>query len=302
MTDVVDAYRAVQRRQLAAHPSAVNSPLAHIFHLAYSAPAACTLGGTTHYSRAGIIPGCGGGSILFAIETQRHIKPAMFTDPRISAIYADDVTVVGRETYDAAVCAYDPKELAKLRILAPEGTATDEERPYVKKATRLLGAYIGETPEATALFREDVNERLEKLSKVIRSSLNCQTKWALLRTIELGLRWKFAATNHSITTSIAASVDDALAAAVFALADGTPNHKSRTLIYLPIASGGLGFAAYAMHGATLFNAAAARATWPPRQLENEEDGVIEQAITSKQILGDLHFIRCHTRQRCTGAR
>ena len=287
MADVVDAYWAVQRRQLAAHLSAINSPLAHIFHLAYSAPAACTLGGTTHYSRAGIIPGCGGGSILFAIETQRHIKPASFTDPRISAIYADDVTVVGREAYEAAVCAYHPKELAKLRILAPQGTAADEERPYVKKAARLLGAYIGEITEATALLREDVNERLEKLSRVIRSSLNCQTKWALLRTIELGLRWKFAATNPSITSSIAASVDDALAAAVFALADGTPNHKSRTLIYLPIASGGLGFAAYAMHGATLFNAAAARATWPPRQLGNEEDGVIEQAITSKQILGDL---------------
>ena len=51
------------------------------------------------------------------------------------------------------------------------------------------------------------------------------------------MRWKFAATNPAITNAIASLVDDALAEAVFALADGTTTHKSRTLITLPIASG-----------------------------------------------------------------
>jgi len=105
----------------------------------------------------------------------------------VSAIYADDITVTGCQHYEAAVEAYQPKALAKLRVLVPSGIAPQQHQANVVRATRLLGAYIGDTVEATELFKHDIKERLGKLSAVIRAPLNCQTKWAPLRTIELGL-------------------------------------------------------------------------------------------------------------------
>jgi len=287
LADVVDAYWTVDRPKLMSHLVGTNSPLAFLFALVYGFPAQCRFGKTMYQSKAGVIPGCGGGSILFALETHRLTLPS-FHDPAVSAIYADDITTIGADAYRTACDVFAGKGLAKLRILAknrslvPAGMRND-----ISPAIRLLGGYIGDPAAAADLFAVDVKERLAQVSTVQHSSLSSQTKWALLKTINLGLKWKFAATHPDITRQHTQTVDEALAKAVFSLATGDPTHKSRTLLYTPIASGGMGLLSYALHAECAYNAATAKAIWPPEGLKEEEKGIIERALTPKQILRDL---------------
>ena len=217
------------------HLVAVNSPLSFIFKLVYGMPATCVLADAALLSKAGIIPGCGGGSILFAIEEQRLMQ-GKFNDPATSALYADDITTLGPQAYQALTDALRPKELAKLRVLTTNRASVPSQfHSVVIPACRLLGGYIGEKSQATSMFAADVKERLIQLVKVtMNRDISHQTKWALIKTIELGIRWKFAATNPVFTIPHAPATDEAIAKAVFCLADGEPTHKSRTLVNNPV--------------------------------------------------------------------
>ena len=224
VADVVDAYWAVDRVELMQHLVDTNSPLTYFFAAIYGEPAACNFGAKCFRSSSGIIPGCGGGSLLFAIEMQRQTKTT-FSDPKVSAMYADDIVMLGEDRYRDAERAVAPKKLAKLRAVS-HGPLSTTFRSARAPAIKLLGAYIGDVAEAQAMFQEDVQERLQQLTRIVTSQVSMQTKWALIRTVELGIRWKFAASNPQVTNVIASQVDDAIFVAITALTEGTPNHKS----------------------------------------------------------------------------
>ena len=150
---------------------------------------------------------------------------------------------------------------------------------------RLLGGYIGEADAAAGLFREEIREKLSRLSEVASEKrLTLQARWAMMRSCEAGIRWKFMATHPKITAECAEYVDAYIAREIFALLpkDATPTHKSRSLVYLPLATGGLGFLPFAQHADDLFRTTASMAVWPPLAL-TQENGALERAVTIRTV-------------------
>lgn len=278
MCDVVDAYWRVHRPTIFDQLRKSGSPLARMFLFAYGSPATCALGSVIFRSRAGIIPGCGGGSILFALDTQRCMTEIPRATRLDLAVYADDITATSKAGFDAAIAALAPKTVSKIRVLSHSPDA----HPSAVPAMRVLGGYLGDESVALQLFSEDIDARLATLNAVTLAPISCQAKWFMIRSIECGLRWKFAATQPSITSHLAEKIDDAIAAAIFSLANGLPTHKSRTLLYTPTASGGLGVTPFATEGASLYDCASALSTWPPEQQTDEDQrAVTPQALAAR---------------------
>jgi len=267
--------------------------LGHMFASVYSEPAVCIHGERTYSCAAGVIPGCGGAAMLFCLDLASSLRAARCVDPAASALYMDDATSIGRN-YEKLRAAVAPRALAKTVVLHKRGPGAvpAELRESWQPATRLLGAYVGDPAEASGLFAADVNAKLDKIEQcVLPAKVSAQAKWLMLRSVELGIRWKFASTKPSITASVAPSVDDRIVASVMHLCAGeaTMTSMSRALIFLPIASGGLGLFPYSTHAAQLYDVASLQAQWPPQALDPEDAHAAPTNVkaTTKQLYDSL---------------
>ena len=209
--------------------------------------------------------------------------------PQFMATFADDVTTNSLDQRQSLVAAIAPRHLAKTAILHKNGADAlppelcSEWRP----AARILGGYVGETTAARQLFHADIDQRLKTMDTIVRTDDSClsmQAKFAMIRSVELSIRWKWMATHPTITSAFAPEVDDRIAHVISKLCvDGaTLTEISRSLISVPSASGGLGFVSYATQGEKLYDIAGMTASWPPRKVETEEGVHIKQGLTSKQ--------------------
>lgn len=288
MDDVVDAYWSVDRTREFMILVNSHSPLALMFRMIYGTPAACSHGPLhLYFCGAGIIPGCGGASLLFAIDM--HATLHSVDAPTQMALYADDVTTTSIAKRAAVCAALAPRKLAKTVALHKDGAHVlpEDLRHFWRPAARVLGGYVGEVEAAAALLLEDIQARLAKIDKIINATdnqLTPQSKFAMMRSIELSIRWKWMATHPSITCRVAEFVDERLVRAISSLCvAGTHlNHKSRSLITTPSATGGLGVVSFALQGPTLYDIASTQAPWPPQKIECE-DGHVKRGMSSKQI-------------------
>ena len=126
---------------------------------------------------------------------------------------------------------------------------------------------------------------------VTKATRNCDTAGAYLKE-ETG--FKLAALRHATRAVIVRSnvvtdtpyifLFDIAAAPPAGMVDSCITLRTRTLVTTPVASGGLGLMAYALHSDLIFNAATVRSAWPPIQMKEDEKGVLEQGVTPKQLL------------------
>jgi len=280
--DVDDAYWNVDRKRLHDHLAEKNSPLTFIFRLCYASPAIALHGSLKYTCGKGLLPGCGGASILYAIDTSFDIMRGELSNPSKSAIFADDVTSTDAATFSQISAALAPKKLSKIAVLCKEPNRVPSEFAGSRvRAMRLLGGFVGDEAEASKLFSDCVLDKLSTMRDVVsQPGLSIQARWAMLRSLEAGIRWRFMATAPNITMHDSQRIDDLIADYVFKLLprDAVPNHKSRTLLYIPLTSGGLGFVQFNLHAADLYAATTAMAVWPPVPVD-QSGGLCARAVT-----------------------
>jgi hypothetical protein len=165
---------------------------------------------------------------------------------KTTAVYVDDVTCISIDTFTRikAALAASGKQLAKIVVLCRGGLAAlpAELRAYWEPAMRLLGGHVGDHEAASTMFAAHIHEKLQLIRIVQSAPMSLQSKFACLRSLDSGLRWKVMATSPAITAPTVAVIDDAVSSAVFSSCiDGSiPTHKSKALITIPKALGGLG--------------------------------------------------------------
>jgi hypothetical protein len=95
------------------------------------------------------------------------------------------------------------------------------------------------------------------------------------------------ASHPTISAHSSMSVDDRLFDSLASLlpADVPPpsTHKSRTLLFTPQASGGLGVMNFSAQGSALYDVASAQAPWPPVKLRGADEDVVRFGLSSKQV-------------------
>ena len=250
--DVKDAYFTVDRQAVLTELIRLKSPMAWLFARIYghsNGPTAPALvaPGLRHVLADGLLPGCGGAAIGFAMALDLRLKdtaacPDVYT-------FADDASAANAGAMKKIIDKLGADNLAKFKAIHPTKTTikvAGVEFPCTK-ATRVLGAFIGEQTTATELFREHIGTKLQELDKIVsEKELSIQARWHMLSSAILGITWAFAASKPAITLPCAPEVDKRVAAAVTRLLppDAVPSRKSGELNTLPTASGGLGLPCY----------------------------------------------------------
>jgi ribonuclease HI len=287
VADIVDAYWVVRRASLASSLARQNSPLFYMCRFVYGTPPLCKHSTYSYFSNDGMLPGCGGAAILHGIDTQNILRPVATS--KTTAVYVDDVTCISIDTFTrikAALAASD-KQLAKIVVLCRGGLAAlpAELRAYWEPAMRLLGGHVGDHEAASTMFAAHIHEKLQLIRTVQSAPMSLQSKFACLRSLDSGLRWKVMATSPAITAPTVAVIDDAVSSAVFSSCiDGSiPTHKSKALITIPTALGGLGWTNYAQDSERIFDLTTAHCCWPQHTMQVEEDNIPPQGVTSKMI-------------------
>jgi hypothetical protein len=292
LDDIADAYWSVNRSRLFSLLHECHSPLALMFRAVYGTAAICSHGPHLYSAGSGILPGCGGASLLHAIDTSHDLRGA--DNPRSSAIYADDIT-----TTDLAAREVIHKRLAPKSIHATKSIILHKNGPTAlplhvrhlwRPAARLLGGYIGDVDAAKQLFANDIAGRLETLATITQATdeqLSPQVKFCMIRSVEISIRWKYMASHPTVSAHSSMSVDDRLFDSLASLlpADVPPpsTHKSRTLLFTPQASGGLGVMNFSAQGSALYDVASAQAPWPPVKLRGADEDVVRFGLSSKQV-------------------
>jgi hypothetical protein len=113
------------------------------------------------------------------------------------------------------------------------------------------------------MFPAHIHAKLQLIRTVQSAPMSLQSKFACLRSLDSGLRWKVMATSPAITAPTVAVIDDAVSSAVFSSCiDGSiPTHKSKALITIPTALGGLGWTNYAQDSERIFDLTTAHCCW-----------------------------------------
>jgi hypothetical protein len=230
-------------------------------------------------------PGCGGAAILHGIETKNILRPVATS--KTTAVYVDDVTCISIDTFPRikAALAASGKQLAKIIVLCRLAALPAELRAYWEPAMRLLGGHVGDHEAASTMFAAHIHEKLQLIRTVQSAPMSLQSKIACLRSLDSGLRWKVMATSPAITAPTVAVIDDAVSSAVFSSCiDGSiPTHKSKALITIPTALGGLGWTNYAQDSERIFDPTTAHCCWPQHTMQVEEDNIPPQGVTSKMV-------------------
>lgn len=210
----------------------------------------------------GVLPGCGGAAFAFAV-----FLAAVFDDanPRPQTrMYADDGSSITADDFQAFCDAVGKKNLSKIKILSnkrSEYTFDGVSYPTLR-ATKHLGAFIGQAAPAVELMRPHVEAKLKKLHAIIDAPLTCQAKWQLFKAVESSLVWDMSATRPEITSHFTEHIDKAFMRAIATLlpASADLDHKSVSLLYYPKGSGGLGLTCFAQDACDIYAAASLRVT------------------------------------------
>lgn len=265
VADVKDAYWAVDRCEVGRFLAASRSPLAKFFKLVYGTTVPVVHGTNRFDANRGLIPGCGGASLLFAVACTIKLTNSRLT-ARDVGLYADDATGTSDEVIDELQKTMHPFKFAKRRKIKTDGTGTAE------TGGRLLGAYFDK-----ASLEERVDKCLALAHRVTTGPISAQARMALLLGVERSLRWTLLATSPDIASTLYDRVDTNMANAVLniALPGAQPTHKTSTLITLPSASGGLGITPFSAFGAQLHDAFMSTASWPPKAAQVEDEIIVK---------------------------
>jgi hypothetical protein len=253
-SDISDAYPRTSRKTLAqviANEPLLN-PIRALFSLSYGAPFRFVYSVGTQVLQEflvddGVIPGCAGAALLFALATSniRHDEMRMF---------ADDVALACEPTHTEQawttlqqLTAQWPLAKSKTFIIGGQLRGI----PTVP-AARYLGAYVGSTQAASALMIKGFADITTIGRSVFRLAVPFQIKFAMLNVLVQRVAWRFGATEPSITEAAADNLDDILAEWLSTLAKAPLTPLARRQSYLSCATGGVGWPCFAEDGKSLF--------------------------------------------------
>lgn len=263
MVDVVDAFWNASRDRL--FSILRGSPLLHLFSQIYGSPNTLVHGKRVYSQRDGVLPGCGGAAFLFMLDLDARLSPVpahlrCSIDP-----FMDDIAAYSVQAFDEVCAVLGSHCLSKARLVDPSASIDAPIRRNsldvsVVRATRYLGAFVGDVALAAAMLHTKVDSTAALIDKMISTPLLCQTKWQLLRVILLSLEWLAVSTEPKIFNSVAERIDnivfDVISRAF--LLDGTAlDHNASLLIHTPLAAGGLGIVSFGQDSSMLFDIATA---------------------------------------------
>ena len=305
MADVVDAYWGVDRVRCADHLAKIASPLYRLFRFVYGVPPSCVWESMRIQLHRGVLPGCGGAAITFAID----IDLALGEGHDAVEMFADDVcTSSVRALARVAECLGNTK-LDKFVIVDPAGTlgqsvhlAGRDVAPV--RAAKHLGAFVGEPVAAAALLREHAVSKLAAMRRMLElDGVSLQAKWAMFGVVERALSWTFAATHPSISSLVAHDVDATIwrmFATAFLPQQASPSALSRPLFHLHVADGGLGVTCFESDATALYAAGGVAASAGPLRASDDTDSGIEsRRVTPAMLKKELRAERRHAFQAVT---
>ena len=270
--DVKDAYFMVDPQVVIAELARMKSPLVYLFIRIYGtssgprAPALVAPGLRKTLSK-GLLPGCGGAAIGFAIYLDKKLGDTAHHEKLYT--FADDASASTAEAMQQLIGRVGPEHLAKFKAIHPDRTTITISGVTFPcaKASRVLGAYIGEPDAARTLFREHILNKLDELDRIVaETQLSVQARWHMANSAILGITWNFAATKPDITLPCAPEVDARVSTAIARLMPegATPSRKTGELNTLPIASGGLGLPCYVTQAEGMYRMATIAASERPQ--------------------------------------
>jgi hypothetical protein len=289
--DVADAFYSTNRALV--HERVANTPLAGITSLVLGAPAVLVGLGAPAAVDKGMLPGCGGAAVLFALAA---------ATPSEKIVFADDFATDARRAA-SAIQEYESLGfvVAKRRVIIPPGCRDEAEARAIAKrlgaetatAGKYLGAAVGEVRGAAAILQEDVARRKAQLEEILAAPLSLQGRWAMAGAALKGLLWALAAASPAAAafidatapTSAAILADDALRAAVLAFAGATPEAETpdtRRLLYAPLRVTGLGLPLFGVEQPRLHASFFAFASWPPRAPDRAAEKEFRQALAKEK--------------------
>ena len=288
MADVVDAYWGVDRVRCATYLSEKGSPLYLMFRFIYGAPPSCVWETMRIALHRGVLPGCAGAALTFAIDIQLALGPDV--DGTVM-MFADDVCAGTPEALATVVNALDPDKLDKFVVVDPAGELGAEvqigpRRVKTTRAAKHLGGFVGDPTEAGKLLREHVMSKLRTLRKILEMEyVGLQAKWAMFNVVERALAWTFAATDPTVSAEVAPETDDmiwSLFCAAFLPEVQSPSALTRPLFHLNTADGGLGVTNFTVDARTLWDAAGLSAG-PLDRTDEGDDGIEAARITPAKL-------------------
>lgn len=291
--DIVDAYWGVDRLRCYTTLFAAQSPLAPLFAFIYGQPPYLVCEGTRVALHRGVLPGCGGAAIAFAVDLSVAIG-GVLPDTKM---YADDATCLTRDALAELIRRLGPEKLSKFVVIDPgidepgemvvEGCTVQ-----VVKAAKHLGAFVGEPDAAMALMKEYLEGKLAKLDRALSLDVSLQAKFQLFGVAERAMAWTFAATHPSITSGIGSWLDEELwtrfvSTFVQYKSSLVPCALSRPLLYLPPGHGGVGITNFADDAEKLYQVAGL-AIGPFERVSTEDlDGPEAQRITPAKVKREI---------------
>lgn len=268
--DVIDAYWAVNRTRTAATLEEMKSPAAWMFWRTYSAAPTMILGTRTFPLHNGVLPGCSGAALAFALDVEAFMKNAPDLTNKCR-FYMDDANFKDVESFKKFVAYYGRDKLSKLKVVGDHCDAAIAADDSITKsvATKQLGGFLGEERAAAALLIEHLAKKKVVLDRIGDAKVSKQTKFALIGTVEKSLVWTMSATRPEVTAHAKHLADEMLANSVLRLIPpelAEPTNTSRVLISSPLDAGGLGFTNFQADSAELH--AIAKSNIVPSTSEN----------------------------------
>jgi hypothetical protein len=260
--DVKDAYYNADRARADKVLRRRKSPMIFLFRHIYASNPLVGGYGVLRKVYKGVLPGCAGAAIIFAIDLEERLKPV--PSKKDIHAYMDDANTGKRAAFEHLIAALGPDNLTKLKVIAPRSAASTVQIGAlsipVVKAGRLLGAFIGDSQQAADMLQDHCGAKLDTARQIVSHlGLTTQAKWQMIRCIFSAVTWAFAASLPRITSLVAHKIDDGMREIVKHLLPlgAAPTHKSGELISLPNAPGGLGLTSLHDHAQTLYDMATA---------------------------------------------
>ena len=256
--DVVDAYWGVRRAKVLDWMIQHGHPATWIFWRSYGKPALLEVRGQLTQQSIGVLPGCGGASIAFAIDMHTIVDAI---DVRL---YADDATAINELEFRkfVASCTAAGKSLAKALCISPNAPANAKPVNVcgldveVVPAARVLGAMLGKLEPAVSLLRDRVASKLKVLDTIRDSEVTTQAKWQMTRSMERSITWDASANPTATFAEVSADIDAHMRkhfTACFLPSGCHLEHKSVELLHTPSAHGGLGMICFGTDAERIFD-------------------------------------------------
>jgi chemotaxis protein histidine kinase CheA len=262
--DVVDAYYATRREQVIS--KIAGTAVAPLARWVYGGVTPLCVGGGLFSADEGLLPGCAGAALLFAIASEVDDEAVLF---------ADDI---------AAPADVFPRVAAKL---AERGFEVSKiRRVNATEGGKYLGAAVGGKDAALEVLRGVLSKVRNDFSLIEGAGISRQGMWAMFRALVRGIIWNLALAAPAVVSEIAGEFDEFLWLCVLRFARVTAeaaNDMSRRLFAAPHSATGLALPVFAIDHALMNKLLFDAASWPPRPPNRATDREIRTAVRTATV-------------------